>query len=99
MGALLGKPRVVDNPGEDAARSHDLRQHLVADPRQNGLVRPLGLCHHVVQGLVGRLHTPWFHPWCKNGAAEQGRLLDQAANAGRLTVRSSLSGAMVSSVM
>ena len=37
--------------------------------------------------------------WCRNGAAEQGGLLDQAAIAGGLTARSSLSGAMVSSVM
>jgi ATP-dependent Lhr-like helicase len=37
--------------------------------------------------------------WCRNGVAEQGQLLDQAAMDGRLTARSSLSGAMVSSVM
>jgi hypothetical protein len=37
--------------------------------------------------------------WCSNGVAEQGQLLDQAARDGRLTVRLSLSGAMVSSVM
>jgi hypothetical protein len=37
--------------------------------------------------------------WCSNGVAERGQLLDQAARDGRLTVRLSLSGAMVSSVM
>ena len=38
-------------------------------------------------------------PWCSNGVAEQRWLLGQAARGGRLTVRSSPSGAMVSSVM
>ena len=37
--------------------------------------------------------------WCRNGVAEQGQLLDQAASGGKLTARSSLRGAMVSSVM
>lgn len=38
-------------------------------------------------------------PWCSNVAAEQGWLLVQAARGGRLTARSSLSGAIVSSVI
>jgi hypothetical protein len=38
-------------------------------------------------------------PWCSNGLAEQGWLLGQAARDGKLTVRSSPIGAMVSSVM
>lgn len=40
---------------------------------------------------------PWT--WCRSGCPEQRWLLDQAAAAGRVTMGSSLSGAMVSRLM
>ena len=51
--------------------------------------------HLPVRGVQGSCPEPW----CSNGIAEQGWLLDQAARDGKLTATSSLSGAMVSSVM
>ena len=59
----------------------------------------LGLSPGGGRAIVVRFDGSCPATWCSNGVAEQSWLLGQAARAGRLTPTSSLSGAIVSSVM
>ena len=57
MGPVLGKARVVEDPGLDWPVPLDLRQHHVAHLGQHHLVRPHALRHEMQQRLVLRPHT------------------------------------------
>ena len=39
----------------------DDRQHTGSHGRQYRIVRPVGLCHEVMQRLMRRPHAPWLH--------------------------------------
>src|ERR1700674_2708615 len=52
MPSLLGKARVVDDPGRDRSMTLDLRQHHLANLGQNRLVRPSPLADKMQQRLM-----------------------------------------------
>ena len=54
MASLLGKRRIVDDPGLDAARRLQRRQNLIADRFQDPVVAPRRLADKVKQGLMRR---------------------------------------------
>jgi hypothetical protein len=64
--ALLGKARVVHDPGQDRALPLDLGQDLGAPERQESLVGPVGLGDEMVERLMGGLNPRGLEP-CRHG--------------------------------
>jgi hypothetical protein len=62
MAALLGKAGVINDPGPDGPMPFDDGQYLLAHACQQDLIRPLGLSHEMMQGLVGRLGAVGSEP-------------------------------------
>jgi hypothetical protein len=62
MLALLREAGVIHDPVPHRAVPLDGRQHKVAHRSQKGGIVPFGLGHHVMQGLVGRLHPARLDP-------------------------------------
>src|SRR5215813_9780938 len=54
MPPLLGKARVIDDPGFDPPATLDRRQHELAHPGQHRSVRPWCIAHKMQQGLMLR---------------------------------------------
>jgi len=60
--ALLRDCGVADDQRADRAALLHHRQDAGAYCRQHRLVRPIGLCHQVMQRVMRRPHEPGVHP-------------------------------------